>query len=60
MTKEIGRLDYMSNFGCYKIIGYFGKKDIEVGRCPNKETAWQILHDWYESNKYVIDTKKAR
>lgn len=51
MIKEFGRLDYMAQPKLWKIIGYMGKREIELGRLHSQSDAWQLLQDWYYTDK---------
>ncbi len=53
MTQEFGRIDWMPRLKVWKVVGYVGRKDVEVGRATAKETAIHILHDWHNSNIWV-------
>ena len=52
--KSWGRLDYMPRLKCWKVIGYLGRKDIEIGRgFSDRETALQVLSDWRKENPHA-------
>jgi len=54
-----GRVDWMPRRKVWKVVGYDGRRDIEVGFATTQEAAYLILNDWYESNKYNITQVKA-
>ena len=46
MAKDKGRIDWMLRRRMWRVIGYVGKRDVEIGEAMTKEIATKILQDW--------------
>src|SRR3972149_2452922 len=54
-----GRVEWMKRKKVWKIIGYFKKKEIEIGRAVDQRIACEILRNWYEENKAVLPARRG-